>query len=79
MDNLYRPGVKLHELEREAILEALRYHGGNRTAAAKDLGVSTRTIQNRVSQYLSEGHDVPAPACARAIDWFSPLPPANRR
>jgi len=39
------------EIEKEAILEALRRHGGNRTRAAQELGISLRTLQYRLKQY----------------------------
>jgi DNA-binding NtrC family response regulator len=61
----YQPGIKLSEIEREAILEALRFHGGNRTLAAHDLGVSPRTMQSRVAQYIREGYEVPRPPSPR--------------
>lgn len=46
-------------IEREAIIEALRRHQGNRSAAAAELGVSRRTLYNRIEQYRNEGHLLP--------------------
>ncbi|MFA7160799.1 MAG: sigma-54 dependent transcriptional regulator [Kiritimatiellia bacterium] len=41
----------LAEIERSAILEALRRHNGSRTLAAKELDISTRTIQRKIRDY----------------------------
>ncbi|MCA9297318.1 MAG: response regulator [Phycisphaerales bacterium] len=47
-------------IEREAISAALREHGGNRSAAAAALGISRRTLYNRIEQYRNEGHELRA-------------------
>ncbi len=44
----------LAELEKQAILETLRVVGGNQTAAALRLGVTTRTLQNKLKIYRKE-------------------------
>ena len=44
----------LAENERHMILETLREVGGNRTAAALRLGVTTRTLQNKLKLYREE-------------------------
>jgi two-component system response regulator AtoC len=41
----------LEEIEREAIEEALARCQGNRTKAAKELGISRRTILNKIRTY----------------------------
>ncbi|MGC8758317.1 MAG: sigma-54-dependent transcriptional regulator [Bryobacteraceae bacterium] len=43
--------LNVRELERRAIEEALRRHGGNRTHAARELGISLRTLQYRLKEY----------------------------
>lgn len=43
--------LNVHELERRAIEEALRLHGGNRTRAARELGISLRTLQYRLKEF----------------------------
>jgi DNA-binding NtrC family response regulator len=45
------PGSTLDELERYAILETLKSTGGSMTRAAEILGITTRTIQNKLRQY----------------------------
>lgn len=45
-----KPG-SMAEIEREAIRRALERSGGNRTKAAEELGISRRTILNKIGQY----------------------------
>jgi DNA-binding NtrC family response regulator len=45
----------LEQMERELILAALRDAGGNRTRAAERLGVSVRTIRNKLSRWRAAG------------------------
>ncbi len=47
--------VRWKEIEKEAILEALRRNGGNRTKAARELGISLRTLQYRLKEYGIRG------------------------
>jgi two-component system response regulator FlrC len=47
--------LELAELERLAITEALRRVGGNRTHAARLLGISLRTLRNKLRLYRAEG------------------------
>lgn len=44
-------GTKLDELEREAVLQALDRNDGNRTHAAKSLGISVRTLQRKLKAW----------------------------
>jgi two-component system response regulator AtoC len=44
-------GQTLAEIERQVILQTLREVGGNKTAAAQRLGVTTRTLLNKVKRY----------------------------
>ncbi|MEM6885709.1 MAG: sigma-54 dependent transcriptional regulator [Verrucomicrobiota bacterium] len=43
------------ELEREAIIQALKRNDGNRTHAAKMLGISLRTMRNKLARYRQDG------------------------
>jgi len=46
-----RPGMTLKEMEKEMILSTLRKVDGNRTRAARILGVSRQTLQNKLKDY----------------------------
>ena len=47
----YDPTVNLHALEKRYILEALKYFEGNKTKAAKALGMTIKTLYNRLHEY----------------------------
>jgi len=47
---LARP-VRWRDIERQSIEDALRTHGGNRTQAAHQLGISLRKLQYRLKEY----------------------------
>ncbi len=51
IDQNWTPGRTLDDIERNVILEALRYHNGNRTHTAKALGISIRTLRNKLADY----------------------------
>lgn len=44
-------GGTLAEMEKQAILSALRRHEGNRTRAAEALGISRRTLHRKIAEY----------------------------
>jgi two-component system response regulator FlrC len=48
------PLSTLREMERKMIRRSLEETGGNRTHAAKILGVSVRTLRNKLSEYRRE-------------------------
>jgi transcriptional regulator with PAS, ATPase and Fis domain len=48
---LYRPGMSMDEVEREAIRLALREVGGNRRRAAEQLGIGERTLYRKIRKY----------------------------
>ena len=54
-------GRTVAEVERDLILKTLRYTAGNRTIAAAILGISIRTLRNKLRQYGEEGLPVPPP------------------
>ena len=43
------------DIERETILRALRHTGGHRNQATELLGISIRTLRNKLAQYREEG------------------------
>jgi DNA-binding NtrC family response regulator len=53
-------GLPLQQVERQAIIETLRQMGGNQTKAAKILGISDRTLRDRIHRYRKEGCLQPA-------------------
>ncbi len=50
----------MHEIEYECITEALGRHGGNRAAAAAELGMSTRKLYYRLSEYRKSNLERPS-------------------
>jgi len=46
-------GSTLQQLEERAILTTLRHNGGNQTKAAKVLGISDRTLRDKMKRYRS--------------------------
>jgi two-component system response regulator FlrC len=53
-------GRKLEDVERDMILNTLHHTLGNRTHAATILGISIRTLRNKLAQYREEGINVEA-------------------
>ena len=47
-------GIPLADLERKAILETLRQTSGNQTKAAKVLGISDRTLREKMRRYRQQ-------------------------
>ncbi len=45
------PGMKWHEAERELLVRTLAATGGNRSRAAVMLGISLRTVRNKIREY----------------------------
>jgi DNA-binding NtrC family response regulator len=50
-DEMLLGGLPLEEIERQAILETLRLVKGNKTAAARKLGISERSIYNKIKRF----------------------------
>jgi DNA-binding NtrC family response regulator len=49
---------RLEEIERQAILQALRQHNSNRTETAKALGISRRALIYKLQRFREQGHSV---------------------
>ena len=52
-------GLPVADVERDLILATLRETGGNRTHAAEILGLSVRTIRNKLKDYADQGYEIP--------------------
>ncbi len=50
--------IPLHEMERIMIMKGLEATAGNRTQAAELLGISVRTLRNKLSEYREQGLDL---------------------
>jgi DNA-binding NtrC family response regulator len=56
-------GHTLAAVEQNLILATLDYCRGNRTHAAEMLGISIRTLRNKINRYAAAGVAVPLPGC----------------
>jgi DNA-binding NtrC family response regulator len=54
-------GRTVADVERDLILDTLHHCLGNRTHAANILGISIRTLRNKLKLYSEQGSSVPAP------------------
>ena len=57
-------GRTVADVERELIIDTLEHCLGNRTHAATILGISIRTLRNKLKQYGDDGFNVPQPGDA---------------
>jgi two-component system response regulator FlrC len=60
-------GRTVADVERDLILDTLDHTLGNRTHAANILGISIRTLRNKLNQYADEGTNVPEPGERRSV------------
>src|ERR1700722_3671985 len=54
-------GRTVAAVERELIMGTLKHCFGNRTHAANILGISIRTLRNRINEYAADGVPIPPP------------------
>ena len=59
-------GQTVSQVEQQLILDTLVHCFGNRTHAANILGISIRTLRNKLKEYGESGVSVPAPQGAYA-------------
>jgi DNA-binding NtrC family response regulator len=59
-------GRTVAEVERDLIIDTLQHCLGNRTHAANILGISIRTLRNKLKLYSEEGMAVPMPGEAES-------------
>jgi DNA-binding NtrC family response regulator len=60
-------GRTVAEVERDLILETLKHCLGNRTHAANILGISIRTLRNKLNEYAADGAPIPPPNGGEAL------------
>ncbi len=60
-------GRTVSDVERDLILDTLDHCLGNRTHAANILGISIRTLRNKLKEYSDDGF--PFPAMANSARW----------
>lgn len=51
----WNPGMTLEYIEKQVILKAFRHYGGNQTATAAALGITTRTLYTKLINYGAKG------------------------
>lgn len=61
-------GRTVADVEKDLIIDTLSHCLGNRTHAATILGISIRTLRNKLKQYSEEGIAVPPPAAGEPPD-----------
>jgi two-component system response regulator FlrC len=54
-------GRTVADVERDLILETLKHCLGNRTHASNILGISIRTLRNKLNEYAADGMPIPPP------------------
>lgn len=47
----YEPSVSIHDLEKQYILRSLEYFSGNKTECANALGITIKTLYNKLHEY----------------------------
>jgi len=52
---VFSEGMTIYDMEREMIFQALDRHDGNKTRAARELGISLKTLHNKLGRYREEG------------------------
>lgn len=51
---IWQPGMTLETVEKEVILQAMRYFRGNKTATSTALGIAYKTLDNKLHQYKED-------------------------
>jgi two-component system, response regulator FlrC len=63
-------GHTLARIECEFVLQTLRSHQGNRTRTADRLGISVRSLRDKIRNYRCSGESVPEPANRSSLEAF---------
>lgn len=53
----WSPGVTLESIEKDVVLKAFRHYRGNKTATSNALGISIRTLDNKLEKYELDGKE----------------------
>ena len=73
-------GNTVEDVERELILGTLQRHSGNRTHAARVLGISVRTVRNKIRAYERLGFAIPAHLLECEMSaWVPQFPEINQQ
>ena len=64
-------GQTVAQMEKTLILDTLSHCLGNRTHAANILGISIRTLRNKLNEYADEGTAIPAPQSGVAASGYA--------
>jgi len=51
----FQVGMTFECIEREMLLKTLTHHGNNKSQAARALGITTKTVYNRLQRYRAQG------------------------
>ena len=70
-------GRRMEEVERDLIIETLTHCLGNRTRAAEILGISIRTLRNKLHEYRAQGAPVPVAPGSGLLPGLHPAPYAT--
>ena len=57
-------GRTVADVERDLIIDTLKHTLGNRSHAARILGISIRTLRNKLNAYVQDGVTVPTPGAS---------------
>ncbi len=66
-------GRTVADVERQLIIDTLSHCLGNRTHASNILGISIRTLRNKLRQYTDEGVSVPRPGVSEHAAAYANL------
>ncbi len=70
-----RPGMRIRDMERALIEQTLAHVRGNRTEAARLLGISIRTLRNKLNAYARDGEHAGTAFAARSAQDAAPEAP----
>lgn len=54
----WQPGVKISDVEKQVIIAAMKFYKENKTTAAASLGISVKTLYNKLDEYKVEDEEL---------------------